>query len=71
MFGFGRRGGDEQSESVRLGKLSRAIAADIDEIQVRSVFRRPLRFGVVGYIDIVTVHPFDNLPAVDVDFIVD
>ena len=63
------RGGSEQSESVRLGKLPRAIAADIDEIQVRDVFRRPLRLGVVGYIDIVTVHPFDNLPAVDVDFV--
>jgi len=42
LFGFGGRGGGKQSESVRLGKRPRAIAADIDEIQVRGVFRRPL-----------------------------
>ena len=36
LFGFGGRGSNEQSESVRLGKLPRAIAADIDEIQVRA-----------------------------------
>ena len=69
LFGFGRRDGDEQSESVRLGKLPRAITADIDKIQVRNVFRRPLRLGVVGYVNIVTVRPFDNLPAIDVDFV--
>lgn len=43
VFGFGGRSSNEQSESVRLGKLPRAITANIDEIQVRDVFRRPLR----------------------------
>ena len=57
LFGFGRRGGGEQSESVRLGKLPRAIAADIDEIQVRDVFRRPLRPNNQGRLKFYGVTP--------------
>ncbi|WP_404566440.1 7-cyano-7-deazaguanine synthase, partial [Neisseria gonorrhoeae] len=42
----------EQPERVRLGKLPRAIAADIGKIQARSVFRRHFRFGRFGYGDV-------------------
>ena len=55
---------------MRFRKLSSQIAADVGEIQARSVFRRPFISGVLfGDGNIIAVRPFDNLPAVDVDFV--
>ena len=55
---------------MRFRKLSGQIAADVGEIQARRVFRRPfISGGLFGDSNVIAVRPFDNLLAVDVDFV--